>query len=979
MRSLSILLVPVLLASTAATQRQEGASFPLSMDFGPCLTTTLKSRGPSGTTLKGLVVRLGDSDSLVFDTELLRLSSAWTDGWLYLRGTPFDGSHGPVPAPRGRALFEVGPGPGWAYRGKLDDPRSIPHGPLPRAWGRFQGHWLTADGVVIGYSVDDMQVRERFVTEFFEGDPVLVREMNLGPSAHEQVMVLADAPEKLEMSAIARQGGAAMMIWKPDTDGPVWTALSTAAWDRLGMGAPSDADYLDASSGTAATARFVPGCAKAHHAPQLGEGEEYTDATTGLPRIMDGQAARNDDDPDRSHWFDKAKGDQDGRIHVDLQKKVDVSRINTFTWHKSDRAEQNYELFASDEDTPPSLDAKDPAKAGWRKVAHVRTGHLSRGDKHGASVTDVGSARHLLFVVRSNRAFFSEIDVFADSFVAPVDRQPQRNQQFMAMVNGGDDKVKLAIESDRVVMRVAPHDEPLNFKLAMSSGPEGVSEAVMRVAQLTQPAVDLSELQPDPNKLWGAPEVTKGRLGDDEDVYAVDTITVPFKNQHGSRMRICAFDFFEDGRAAISTWNGDVWIVGGIDADLDEVTWSRFATGLFDPLGLKIIDDTVYVHGRDGITRLFDVDGNGEADFYECFNNDVQITESFHEFAFDLQLDKEGNFYISKGAPVRPGGRGFDKIVPHHGTIMRISKDGQRLDVLATGLRAPNGIGVSPTGILTSGDNEGTWMPRCRLNWITEPGYYAGVRDTAHRPDVPETPNLPLCWMPMEVDNSSGGQVWVPDDRWGPLAGRCLHLSYGTCGIYLVLPEEVDGQIQGGVVRFPVSLTSSAMRGRFDPRDGQLYVSGFQGWQTTAAREGGFHRIRYTGKPLTFPVNMQTCEGGVYLTFDTKLDEELATDPTSYGIEIWNYVYSQNYGSPEVSLEFPDRKVEQGKRNRDVLAVRSAKLSADGKTVFLDVPGIRPVMQMRISYNLDAADGALLKGDVYNTIHALASDPGMPQ
>jgi hypothetical protein len=206
-----------------------------------------------------------------------------------------------------------------------------------------------------------------------------------------------------------------------------------------------------------------------------------------------------------------------------------------------------------------------------------------------------------------------------------------------------------------------------------------------------------------------------------------------------------------------------------------------------------------------------------------------------------------------------------------------------------------------------------------------------------------------------------------------------LHLSYGTCGLYLVLKEPGDDVVQGGVVRFPTSFSSSCMRGRFHPVDGQLYVVGLQGWQTSAAREGGFHRVRWTGKPLTMPVGLKTSDKGVYLTFAEPLDRELAEDVESYGIEIWNYLYSPNYGSPELSLLHPERKVEQGKPNRDPLKVTGASLSADGRTVFLAVEGMRPVMQMKVSYNLETKDGDRAKGEVHNSIHVLRPDQGMPK
>jgi glucose/arabinose dehydrogenase len=96
-------------------------------------------------------------------------------------------------------------------------------------------------------------------------------------------------------------------------------------------------------------------------------------------------------------------------------------------------------------------------------------------------------------------------------------------------------------------------------------------------------------------------------------------------------MRLTGVDFFADGkRAAVCTMDGDVWTVSGIDESLATLTWRRFASGLFQSLGLRIVDEKVYVLGRDQITRLHDLDGDGEADFYENFNNDVGVTPAYH-------------------------------------------------------------------------------------------------------------------------------------------------------------------------------------------------------------------------------------------------------------------------------------------------------------------------------------------------------------
>ena len=102
-----------------------------------------------------------------------------------------------------------------------------------------------------------------------------------------------------------------------------------------------------------------------------------------------------------------------------------------------------------------------------------------------------------------------------------------------------------------------------------------------------------------------------------------ETLAAPVDNPHRAWMRIGGFDFFAGGkRAAACTWQGDVWIIEGVDgASGDEIRWRRFATGLYQPLGLKIRDGEIFVLGRDQITRLHDTNGDGEADFYENYRD----------------------------------------------------------------------------------------------------------------------------------------------------------------------------------------------------------------------------------------------------------------------------------------------------------------------------------------------------------------------
>ena len=229
---------------------------------------------------------------------------------------------------------------------------------------------------------------------------------------------------------------------------------------------------------------------------------------------------------------------------------------------------------------------------------------------------------------------------------------------------------------------------------------------------------------------WAQTVATRGKRAADDAAYVSDSIGLPEENPWHSWIRPTALDFFSDGRLAISTWSGDVWIASGIDDALKTISWKRFASGLFQPLGLKIVKDQIYVLGRDQITRLYDLNADGEADFYENFNNDCLVTANFHEFAVDLQTDAQGNFYYLKCGPLRPGERGWDRITPHHGTLLKVSKDGSHLETVATGLRSPNGLAIGPGGEITTSDNEGAWTPTTPINLIHAGGFY-GVPELA--------------------------------------------------------------------------------------------------------------------------------------------------------------------------------------------------------------------------------------------------------
>jgi hypothetical protein len=515
----------------------------------------------------------------------------------------------------------------------------------------------------------------------------------------------------------------------------------------------------------------------------------------------------------------------------------------------------------------------------------------------------------------------------------------------------GDTRVSLLKNEDFTLLRFAASTTPVRVKVLIANGK---ADALAVYAESATPAPRaLKGLTAGGPRRWPETLKTAATFGKNDGPFAVDTFTLPERNPWNAQLRLTGFDFFPDGkRAAVCAWDGDVWLVSGLDNPTNGLAWQRIASGLFQPLGLKIREGAIYVCCRDQIVRLHDLNGDGETDYYECFNNDHQVTEHFHEFAMGLQTDAEGNFYYAKS-----GRHALPALVPHHGTLLKVSRDGARTDIIATGFRAANGVCLNPDGTYFVTDQEGFWTPKNRINRVEKGGFYGnmwGYTDITNPSD--SAMKQPLCWITNEFDRSPAELLWVTTDKWGSLRGSLLNISYGHGKIYVVPHEVVNGQAQGGMCALPLPpFPTGIMRGRFHPTDGQLYTCGMFAWAGNQTHPGGFYRVRYTGKPADLPIGLKAKAGGVEITFTDTLDMTNATDVTNYEIKIWGLERSRNYGSKHVD----ERSA----------AVSKAALLPDGKTVRLEIADPAPTRGMEIKYRVKGMDGRAIVGCIHNTIH----------
>ena len=176
------------------------------------------------------------------------------------------------------------------------------------------------------------------------------------------------------------------------------------------MGPPSAFDFADQSSNHGIAFRYFDrdGEFRPHsRAGALGD---------ALPRLNDGLAAENDDDIKRCVWTDN-----EARFYVDLKESIPIARINSYSWHRGERARQFFSLWGSNaEEMPDPGFFRGGEPSGWTLLAVVDTRELGKGGVHGSSVEPqagqfhIGSFRYLLWIApQGPGTFFTELDIHA--------------------------------------------------------------------------------------------------------------------------------------------------------------------------------------------------------------------------------------------------------------------------------------------------------------------------------------------------------------------------------------------------------------------------------------------------------------------------------------------------------------------------------------------------------------------------------------
>lgn len=443
--------------------------------------------------------------------------------------------------------------------------------------------------------------------------------------------------------------------------------------------------------------------------------------------------------------------------------------------------------------------------------------------------------------------------------------------------------------------------------------------------------------------------------------WVFDDLPIPIVNPWERNVRLADLAFFPDGRAALVSFDGDVWIAKGLNSS-EGAKWDRFASGLHEPQNLAIRDGRIYVFDRNGIVALHDTDGNGEADWHENVSNIFAQSAETRQFANDFIALPDGGFFVALGGQI---GSTVGKL---NGTVIHVAPDGNSYEVVATGFRQPYLGYDEKTKILSASDQQGNWKPATPI-YRVERGRYFGFQPEKFKGDVthPATISPAEVWIPHFINQSGAGQVWIrgtgnKTPQMGPLNNALIHIGYNRPEIFRVFLDK-KGE-QGAVLPLLSGFPSGLLNGRVHPSDGLLYVTGFQIFGSSGTRISGIYRVRPGGEKARLPAEVRAEKRGILLRFDTPLSPELTAELGRYSADRWNYRQTHEYGSGNYKLD--------GTPGQEALPVLSAKLSADAKSLFLGLDDMKPSDSLRLTYRLPIA-AVMPVENLYLTIHSLPS------
>ncbi len=463
----------------------------------------------------------------------------------------------------------------------------------------------------------------------------------------------------------------------------------------------------------------------------------------------------------------------------------------------------------------------------------------------------------------------------------------------------------------------------------------------------------------------------------ESDFYKIETLPIP----QDVILEVGGLDILPDGQLAVSTRRGEIWMIKNPSmTGPARPTFTRYAHGLHEALGVAYRDGSIFAAQRSELTRLRDTNGDGRADLYETIYS-WPLAGNYHEYSFGPLIRENGNMLVTLNLAWVGYGASLSK---WRGWMLEITPDGE-MTPMATGMRSPAGFGFDMEGEVFYGENQGDWIGSgyithvetgdfvgnpAGLKWTDLPGSPLSLKPE----DVPDT-GLPMVEVAPDVPGLKPPAVWLPHTlmgtstsdiladttagAFGPFAGQLFVGDQGQSKVMRIYLEKVKGVYQGAAFPFREGFSSGILRMVWG-KDGSMFVGmTSRGWGSTGPDLYGLQRLVWTGK-MPFEVEtVQARPDGFEMTFTKPVDKKIAADAASYHVTGFTYQYHSVYGSPIT--------------NRETTPVRGVVVADDGMSARIVVDGLREgyIHELKMTSLRSTEGEPLLHDAAYYTLNQI--------
>jgi cytochrome c551/c552 len=470
----------------------------------------------------------------------------------------------------------------------------------------------------------------------------------------------------------------------------------------------------------------------------------------------------------------------------------------------------------------------------------------------------------------------------------------------------------------------------------------------------------------------------------EQDFYEIKTLPIP----QDLYLEVGGLATMPDGRLAVSTRRGEIWIVENpYQKDSYQTNYRRFASGLHEILGLAYKDGVFYCSQRGELTKITDTNRDGVADLYEPIYQ-FELSGNYHEYTYGPVFDKNGDMLVTLNLAWIGFGEG--KFAKWRGWLVKIKPDGT-LEPQSAGLRSPAGYSINDVGDIFYGENQGDWVGSGRITHL-EKGDFAGNPGGikwAKEPNSPfkltleEIPDnsqpmfeaakkvknlkLPAVWFPHAIMGISTSDI-IQDTtkgKFSPFPGQYFVADQGQSKVMRVFMEKVNGVYQGFCINYREGFQSGILRERFG-LDGSMFVGmTSRGWGSTGKDNFGLQRLVWNGLTPFEIKDIHAKPDGFEISFTQAVDVKSVKSAASYALRSYIYEYHHQYGSPIINVKD--------------LKISGIAVSSDKKSVRISIDGIRQfyIHEFILKGILNEEGEPLLHETAYYTLNQIPSGDKM--